>query len=66
MVQRYLADTARRFIDDAQKRQVIAWVEEQAQIGDDVFVFFAVEEGQAADDLERNALADKGGFQVAR
>ncbi len=66
MIERHFADAARRFVDDAQKRQVVARVDQESQIGENVAVLFALEEGQAAHDLVRHALLYKGRLQAAR
>ena len=55
MIERHLADAAGRFVDDAGERDVVARIEQQPQVGEDVLVFLAVEEGQAANDLIGNA-----------
>src|SRR5262245_50895134 len=64
MLQRYLADAAGRLVDDAQKRQVGARIEQQTQVGEDVLVLLALEEGQDAADREWQALLDGGLFQA--
>ena len=66
MFQRHLADAAGRFIDDAQKRQFVARIDQEPQIGHHVAIFLAIEERQALHDLKRHAILDERRFQAPR
>ena len=64
--QRAGADAAGREIDDAQEGGVVVGVAEQAQVGQRVLDFLALEEAQAAIDLVRNAAAEQFVLEHAR
>src|SRR5262249_23546999 len=58
-------DAARRLVDDAVEGDVVARVEQQSQVGEHVAVLLAVEEREAADDLERDVVLDERLLQPA-
>jgi hypothetical protein len=55
----FSTSAARRLVDRSSERDVVARIQQEAQIGEDVLVLLAIEERQAANDLERHPLADE-------
>src|SRR5262249_32110014 len=60
-----VADAAGRLVDDTLEGDVVAGGDEQAEVGEDVAVLLALEEGQALDGLVGGALLEAGGLEGA-
>src|SRR5262249_23119541 len=63
VLQRHLADAACRLVDNALKRNGVARIEQQPEVGEYIAVFLAIIESQPAHDLIGHALTDKRLFQ---
>ena len=63
VIEGLFADGAARDVDDALERDLIAWVGDEAGVGEDVFYFAAFVEGGATDEFVVYAGFDKFGFE---
>src|SRR5262249_28520807 len=66
MLQRYLADAARRLINHPQERKVIARIQKEPQVGQHVSIFLAIEERQAPNNLVWDSVSEAGRFERPR
>src|SRR5207237_9799410 len=62
----HFADAARRLVDDSIERDAIARIQEQPQVSQNISVFLALIERQAAHDLVRYPLTHERLFQSKR